>query len=146
MKKTKELEANILSCLLQRPELMEKVIVPDEYFKSQNRMWKFMKTFYSKFKNFDLILMTSICKNKFQLIEYIKYLILLEPAPSRFDEYQKQLIELHNEEEKDKWIIDKIYDLSNELYVRKIKLNNYKDEVDKIFKNAEEIFKKSKEE
>ena len=137
-----DLELCILSCLLQKPELMDKVILDDKYFIKHKKIWLFMKAFYNKFHNFDLVLMATICKEKYTIVEYIGYLLDKEPAPSRFNEYQKQLIDLYEENKKEKWIIEKIYSLSNDLYVRRITSNEFKIKLDDIYKNADEIFKK----
>lgn len=140
--KIDDLEFSILSCLLIKPELMEKVILEDKHFKRTQRMWQFMKAFYKKFKTFDINLMYSICKDKWQIVEYISLLLEFEPTASAFDKYQKQLIELYEEQEKDKYIIEKVYGLANELLVRNISTSDFKREVDKIYYNADEIFRK----
>jgi hypothetical protein len=136
-----DLEISILSCLLQRPELMEDTILKDMYFVKHKKIWLFMKAFYKRFKNFDITLMLSISKNKYRMSEYICWLVEQEPAPSLFKQYEKQLIDLYNETKKEKWIIDKTYELSNELYVRNIKVNEYIEKVKEIYNNANEIFK-----
>lgn len=136
-----DLESCILSCLLQKPELMDKVILDDKYFIKHKKIWLFMKAFYNKFHNFDLVLMATICKEKYTIVEYIGYLLDKEPTPSRFNEYQKQLIDLYEENKKEKWIIEKIYSLANDLYVRSITSNEFKIKLDDIYKNADEIFK-----
>ena len=144
MNKYIDLEVSILSCLLQRPQLMENTILEDKYFVKHKKIWSFMKAFYKKFGNFDLTLMMSISKNKNITIEYICWLVEQEPAPSLFKEYEKQLIDLYNETKKEKWIIEKIYDLSNELYVRNIKLDEFQNKIKEIYKNAERIFEEVK--
>ena len=144
MDKYIDLEVSILSCLLQRPQLMENTILEDKYFIKNKKIWSFMKAFYKKFKNFDFTLMMSISKNKNMMVEYICWLIEQEPAPSLFKEYEKQLIDLYNETKKEKWIIEKIYDLSNELYVRNIKLDEFQNKIKEIYKNAERIFEEVK--
>lgn len=135
------LEASILSCLLQKPELMEKVVLEDKCFINYNKLWKFMKTFYEKFHNFDIVLMCSMTKPQYKFIMYIKDLINIEPIPEHFEIYQKTLIELFEEGKKEKWLIEKIYDLANELLVRKINTNEFREKVEEIYNNAEEIFK-----
>ena len=140
--KIDDLEFSILSCLLIKPELMEKVILEDKYFRKTQRMWQFMKSFYKKFKTFDINLMYSVCKDKWQIVEYISLLLEFEPTASAFDKYQKQLIELYEEQEKDKWIIEKIYGLANELLVRNISTGDFKKEVEKIYYQSDEIFRK----
>lgn len=141
MNKYNDLELSILSCLLQEPKLMDKVILEDEHFIKYKKIWLFMKSFYQKFGNFDLTLMVNISKNKFRMSEYILWIVEKEPAPSLFEYYQKQLIEEYNQKKQDKWVIEKIYELSNNLLVGNIELKDYKSEVDNIFKNAKEIFK-----
>ena len=135
-----DLEISILSCLLQRPELMEDTILEDKYFIKHKKIWLFMKAFYNKFKNFDITLMLSISKNKYRMSEYICWLVEQEPAPSLFKQYEKQLIDLYNEAKKDKWIIEKVYELSNDLYVRNIKVDEYINKIKQIYDNAEKIF------
>lgn len=144
MDKYIDLEVSILSCLLQRPQLMENTILEDKYFIKNKKIWSFMKAFYKKFKNFDFTLMMSVSKNKNMMVEYICWLVEQEPAPSLFKEYEKQLIDLYNETKKEKWIIEKIYDLSNELYVRNIKVDEFQNKIKEIYENAEKIFEEVK--
>ena len=132
MNKYTDLELNVLSCLLIKPELMEKLRLEDKHFIKQQRLWQFMKSFYSKFKTFDSALMISVCQDKFQIIEYIMWLLELNPTPSNFEKYQERLIEMYEEEQQDKIKIQKIYNLSNELYVRKINLDDFKNELKRI--------------
>lgn len=127
-----DLELNILSCLLQRPELMSDLILEDKHFKKYGRLWKFMRTYYEKYKNYDLVLMTSLCKDKFKLLYYLQEIKDAEPAPSRFKEYQQQLIMLYNEEKETKRKIERIYDLANRLYVREITLQDFKSKVNEL--------------
>lgn len=140
--KIDDLEFSILSCLLLKPELMEKVILEDKYFKRTQRLWQFMKAFYKKFKTFDINLMYSVCKDKWKIVEYMSMLLEFKPTATMFDRYQQQLIELYEEQEKDKWIIEKVYQLSNDLLIRNISTNDFKSEINKIYNNADEIFRK----
>lgn len=128
-----DLEISILSCLLQKPELMEDTILEDKYFTKHKKIWLFMKAFYKRFNNFDITLMLSISKNKYRISEYICWLAEQEPAPSLFKQYEQQLIDLYNESEKEKLIINKIYELSNDLYVRNININEFKNKLEKIY-------------
>lgn len=127
-----DLELNILSCLLQRPELMSDLILEDKHFKKYDRLWKFMRTYYEKYKNYDLVLMTSLCKDKFKLLYYLQEIKDTEPAPSRFKEYQQQLIMLYEEGQENKRKIERIYDLANKLYIREITLQEFKNKVNEI--------------
>lgn len=141
MNKYNNLEISILSILLQKPELMDKLIIDDKYFIKQKKMWLFMKAFYKKFQCFDLSLMFSVCKNKFHLVSYIEQLALAEPSISLFEEYQKQLIQEYDELNKDRWIREKIFELSNSLYVQSIDLDTFKKELENIYLKANKIFK-----
>ena len=114
MKKYDDLELSILSCLLQRPELMKDVILEDKHFKKHLNIWIFMKSVYEKFGTFDLTIIINISKNRYQMSEYIMWLYDKEPAPSLFDLYQKQLIDEFEKSEKDKYIINNIYILAND--------------------------------
>lgn len=127
-----DLELNILSCLLQRSELMDQLQLEDKHFKKFYRFWKFMRIYYSKYKNFDLVMMTALAKNKFQIIEFLKEAVEVEPAPSRFQEYQRQLIDLYNQGENETEQIEKIFDLANRLLVRDISLEEFKNKIEKI--------------
>lgn len=140
MNKYNDLEITILSCLLQKPELMKEVILQNEHFIKHKKIWMFMKSFYEKFGNFDLSLMMSICKNQYRMGEYIAWLLNQEPAPNLFKQYEKQLIDLYNESKKDKWIIEKVYELANKLFVRNITIADFKNEVENIYSKADEIF------
>lgn len=141
MNKYNDLETSILSILLQKPELMDKLIIDDKYFIKQKKMWLFMKDFYRIFGNFDLNLMFSVCKNKYHLMSYIEQLILSEPCVSLFEEYQKQLIKEYDELKKDKWIREKVYELANDYYMMDLSLEEFKKEIIKTEQKAEEIFK-----
>ena len=120
---------------------MEKVILEDKHFVSTQRMWQFMKSFYNKFKTFDVQLMYSVCKDKWQIINYIIMLLNCEVTTYNFDKYQKQLIESYEESKKQKWIIEKIYELATNLYVRNVKFNEFDYKLKKIYEDANEIFK-----
>ena len=141
MKKYEDLELSILSILLQKPELMDEVILDDKYFIKYKKIWLFMKTFYDRFHNFDFNLMVSVCKDKYRIVEYISWIITKEANICLFKEYQEQLINLYEESKKDKYIIDKVYELANELLIRKIEVNEFRDKVDKIYEDADEIFR-----
>lgn len=140
MNKYKDLELSILSCLLQRPKLMEETILEDKHFIKHQKIWLFMKSFYKKFKNFDLTLMMSISKNQYRIVEYIIWIIEKEPFPSYFNDYQNELIRLYEQSPKEKWIINKIYEKANDLIVGNIDIKKFRNEIDIIYNNAEKIF------
>lgn len=141
MNKYNDLEISILSILLQKPELMDKLIIDDKYFIKQKKIWLFMKDFYRIFGNFDLNLMFSVCKNKYHLMSYIEQLILSEPCPSLFEEYQKQLMKEYDELKKDKWIREKVYELANNYYMMNLSLEDFKKEINNVELKADKIFK-----
>ena len=140
MNKYNDLELSILSCLLLNPSLMNKIILEDKYFVKYQKIWQFMKAFYKKFGNFDITLMVSISKDKYRMVEYIKWILDKEPTPTLFETYQKQIMDLYNEKKKDKWIIDKVYELANDLYVRNITIDEFKKKISKAYKDASELF------
>jgi hypothetical protein len=143
MNKYKDLEISILSCLLQKPELMNKMILQDDDFKYHKKLWVFLKQVYKKFGCFDINLMYSVVRNKYKYIQYIIELVDVEVIPDRIELYQKQLLELKHESRKENWIIDKAYELANELYLRNIELKDYRQKLDTIFSNADKIFKEN---
>lgn len=140
-----DLELNIISCILLKPELMEEIKIEDKYFMKHQRLWQFMKAFYKKFKTFDVQLMYSVCKDKWHIVNYIQMLLDVEPKKKNFEKYQQRLIEQYNENKKDKWIIEKVYQLANDLYVKNIKVDDFQNEVNKVYKKANEIFKEVEE-
>ena len=140
MNKYNNLEMSILSCILLKPELMEQVIFEDKHIVSRQRLWQFMKAFYNRYKTFDIQLMYSICKDKWQIVQNIIQLLDYEPSPSLFDTYQKQLIDLYNEGQENKIKIDKVYKLANELYVRNITIEEFKKNIKEVLEWKEKKF------
>lgn len=136
-----DLELSILCCFLQKPNLLDKTILDEKYFVKHKKIYIFLKAIYKKFKTLDLNIMYSISKNKFRTIEYIVWIAQYSAFPSLFTTYEKQLIDLYKENKKDKWIIDKVYELSNDLYVRNLEVSEFRSKVEDIYKNADEIFK-----
>ena len=124
---------------------MEQLILEDKHFVRTQRMWQFMKAFYKMFGTFDINLMYSVCKDKWQIVNYIIMLLDYEIVTCNFDKYQKQLIELYEENKKDKYIIEKVYELANSLLVRNISTSDFRNKVDEIYSQADEIFKKEVE-
>ena len=137
MESYNDLELSILSCLLIKPELMNELILEDKHFIRHQRLWQFMKAFYKKFQTFDIQLMYSICKDKWHIVSYMVMLLDKEPTYCNFAKYQKQLIELYEENKKDKIIIDLVYKLANDLYVRNITTSEFKNKIDEIYEKGE---------
>lgn len=129
MEKYNDLEIAIMSCIIQRPELLKELRLEEKHFLKHRRLWKFLIAFYDKFETFDFVLMCSVASNKYQLIEYIKQIAESEPAPSLFNKYQDRLIEIYEENKKEEEIKNKIYNLANELYINKISVQEFKDKI-----------------
>jgi hypothetical protein len=141
MNKYNDLEMSILSCLLLKPKLMDELIIDEKYFVKHYKLFIFMKEFYKRFGNFDITLMCSINKNRYEMMEYIIMLIDIEVTTKNFKLYQEQLIALYNEKKKEQWKIEKIYELANALLVRNIDTKEFAIKANDIYKNANEIFK-----
>ena len=141
MNKYSDLECSILSCLLLKPELMDKIILEEKHFVYYKRVWKFMKVFYKKYGNFDPNLMTVMCKDKYKIAQYIIMLLEYEPTALNFDLYQKQLIELYEESKKEQWLRNKVMDIANDFYLKNINSKEFLDKVNELYKGAEELFK-----
>ncbi len=137
-----DLEISVLSLLLQKPDLMEKTKLEDKYFIKHKKIWLFLKEFYKRFGNFDLTLMMAISKNKYKMMEYIVWLVDQEASPSLFKVYEQQLIDEYNQCKKNKYVIEKVFELANSLYVGNITLTDFNKDLSKLYKNANEIFSK----
>ena len=127
-----DLELTTLACLFLHPECMEGTILEDKYFKNRRAVWIYMKTFYQKFKTFDLSLMTSFAKNKNKVLDVIMALMDYEPVPSNFKLYEKRLIEMYEQEEKEKRLIDIYYQPATDLFLGNIKLQEYKERLKRM--------------
>lgn len=135
-----DLEINILSCLILKPELMKEITLSDCHFVKHQRLWQFMKSFYSKFETFDIPLMFSICKDKYQIAKYCEWLVDVDCNVALFHKYEDRIKELFAQKKQDKWIIDKIFKVANDLYVGNINLEKFKDRINKIEEEAKMIF------
>lgn len=135
-----DLELNVLSCILIKPDLMKEVKLEDKYFKKHQRTWQFIKACYKKFGTLDIQMMYAICKNKYHLIEYLVQIIDIEPTYSNFNKYQDMLIQQYEESKKDKWIKEKIYVLANDLYVGNVKVNEFQNKVQEIYNGADKLY------
>ena len=142
MEKYYNLEISVLSCILQKPELMEKTKLNEVHFTKHRKMWLFMKSFYEKFKMFDLVVMYKIINNKYHFVEYMKWIVEVEPSPALFELYEEQLIQAYEQKKQDKWLIEKIYCLTNDLMVGNVELLNFREKVNQLFEQSEVIFKK----
>ena len=98
--KSYDLEDNIISCILQKNELINELYISIDCFNNPlNRlMLNYFKDFYKQHKTLDLTLMVSSISNKDsqkKLMDYASKLLFLSPSPSLFYEYQEQLEENH---------------------------------------------------
>lgn len=132
MQQMYDLEINILSCLLQKPELMKQIKLEDKHFIKHQQLWKFMKSFYEKFGTFDLVIMFNICRNKNKIMSYIEWLVEVEPSVSNFEKYQDLLIELYKKNEEEREKVSRIFDLTMKLYNSSISLADFKEEIKNI--------------
>ena len=137
-----DIELDIMACLLLKPELMEKLKVQDEHFTKHKRLWIFMRTFYEKFKTFDISLMYSACKDKYQIVQSIEILLNREPTSINFEKYQDLLIEQHAENRYEKWLILKICELSDSLYLKQINTSEYASKLRNLYMQKSELEKK----
>lgn len=137
-----DLEINLLSCLIQKPKLMENLALDEKYFTKHKRLYKFMKSFYKQFQTFDLVLMYQICKDKYSIIKYIEWLAEVPAMVHHFDKYKEQLIKMYDQKQKDSWIIDKIYSLSTDLYIGNVELKDFEKKYNQIKQEAIELFRK----
>lgn len=135
------MEMCIMACLLEKPDLMNQVYVKDKHFLKHRRLWKFMCEFYSKFKMFDINIMYSVCKDKWHIMNYIEELVYVDALPCYFNQYQDRLIEIYEENEREKYIRDEICNYSLKLMVGKITTKDFRRKVDEIFDFAEKLYK-----
>lgn len=132
MKKYKNLELTVLSCIMQKPELMQGTILKDEYFINYKRIWIFMRSFYEKYESLDFNLMFAVVKDKENFLNTMIELYDFELLPHNFKKYEQALIEAYNQNEEDVKTIERIYNLATQLYVRKIDLKEFKDKMNDV--------------
>lgn len=131
-----DLEFQVLSCIIQKPELMKITKLQDKHFINHKRLWVFMKSFYEKFGNFDFAIMYNIVDKKDMFMEYMTRLMDFELLPHRFEQYEQRLIDKYEESQKDEWTINMIYDFANKLYVRSITIDEFKSKLNEIYEKA----------
>lgn len=132
-RKIENLEMTIMSCLLQKPELMQNPRLTDDLFQNQQKLWQFMKAVYKKFGCFDLNLMYNNVRNKYNYIGMITELIDIEPVPSNIEYYIDELIRTKNEDETERHRANAIFSLAHDLIQRNITSKEFKEKVDKMF-------------
>lgn len=127
-----DIELTIFSCLLNKPKLMEKTKLEDKHFAKHKEIWIFMKSFYRRFKCFDLNLMYTISSNKQNLIGFITQLLDIEPVPANFELYEQQLIDQYEQKQQERIKINTIYNLANDLINGNIKLEKFYEKIDAL--------------
>lgn len=132
--KVDELEKVIISCILNKPDLMKDERLKDNLFINNQKLWQFLKATYKKFGTLDFNLMFSVVTNRYNYIGMLNEMIDIEPVFSNFNWYIKQLINLHNEEEIEKRRINAIFSMANDLLLRNMTSNEFKKKIDEIFK------------
>lgn len=152
-----DVENNLISCILQKPSLINEMFIDLNCFRSDlnKRMIMFFKDFYNKNKNLDVSLMVEEMKTEEQKNKFINYyveMIDVTPSPSLFYEYQQKMIDIYKDslikQEIGKYIkknieldelVENINSISNEVMV--IKQNNKRtpEEMIRMIRNREKI-------
>ena len=135
------IELSILSCLILKPELMSELILEDKHFIKYQRIWQYMKSFYNKYKTFDLQIMFAVCKNKYELMDYIEKLVINEVDVDNFNLYQNELLKSFEENKKERWIKNKVFVLANELINQNIDLKEFDLKYKKLYEDVNILFK-----
>ena len=137
-----DLEMTVLCCLFLHPEFMESTILEEKHFKTKSAVWIYMKSFYERFKTFDLALMLSMSKQKNSILKTIMALMDYDPIGSHFKLYEQRLVEKYDESEKENWIREKTFEVTTDYYFKKITKKEYEDALIGINKTADELFKR----
>lgn len=152
-----DVENNLISCILQKPSLINEMFIDLSCFRSDlnKRMIMFFKEFYNKNKNLDISLMVEEMKTEEQKNKFINYyveMIDITPSPSLFYEYQQKMIDIYKDslikQEIGRYIkknieldelVENINNISNEVMV--IKQNNKRtpEEMIRMIRNREKI-------
>lgn len=129
MKKSYEIiEKAVLDAMICKPDLIKDTKLEDKHFKNHRRLWLFIKECYQRYRMIDVPTMARICPNDSELIDYIADIMDTGCSYVRFSYYQDFLLELYEDFE----VIEKIYALSKKLYIRDIKLNDFKKEIKEL--------------
>ncbi len=129
MKKSYDLlEKAILESFIINPELMKTTKVEEKHFKYNKRLFIFINKCYQRFGTLDISLMASVCPNASDMIDYIADIINGDTTYVRCKQYEEQLINLYDDFE----LIENIYNLSKKLYIRDIKIEEFKKEIKKL--------------
>lgn len=133
-----DMELNVLTCLILDATNMEKLKIEDKYFVNYKRFWKFIKTFYEKYKTLDIALMVSFCQSRKDLVCYLEMVCNNLALQHHFDYYQDRLVEMANESIKDKVIANKVYDLATDLLLKKINPREFDEKYQQLLKDCQQ--------
>ena len=136
-----DLEMTVLCCLFLHPEFMEETILEEKYFKTKSAVWIYMKSFYERFKTFDLALMLSMSKKKNNILKTIMALMDYDPVSSNFKLYEQRLVEKYQESEQDDWMREKALEIATDYYFKKITKEEFENKILGLSKMADELFK-----
>lgn len=157
-----DVEYQIISCIFQKPKLIEELFVDLECFKESynKRIIIFLKKFYEKNKNLDISLIINDLPNenaKNTFINYYTEIITLEPTPSLFYEYQQKLIDIYKDnlikQQINKYIkkefeldelVENINKISNDVMIVKQKNKITPEEMIHMIRNREKIIQFSR--
>jgi len=135
MKKSYEIiEKAVLDAMICKPELIKNTKLEDKHFKNHRRLWLFIKECYKRFGMIDVPTMARICPNESEMIDYIADIMDTGSSYVRFSTYEDFLIELYEDFEE----IEQIYSLAKKLYIRDIKLEEFKKEIKELIGNEEQ--------
>ena len=132
--KLDDMEKTIMSCILQKPEYMKDERLKDELFINHQKLWQFLKAIYKKFGCFDINLAYNMVQNKYSYVGMLNELLDIEPIPSNFDWYVKELIRIKEEQEKESVRINAIFNMAHDLVMRNMTTQEFKDKIDNMFK------------
>ena len=135
-----DLEIAVLSCLILNPDLMKNSKLDDKYFVKHKRMWQFMKAFYSAYGTFDIILMYQQCKDRYQISQYLEWLVEVDVDVNNFDLYLQELITAVTEDKKERYIAEQIFGFAFDLIMRKITLSEFNEKLKNVKVVADKIF------
>lgn len=133
--KRQELEDSIVSCILQKNELINELYIDETVFSNQLNydMIKFFKKFYKEYKTLDITLLTNCFKEdekKNKMFDYYMEHLNYLPSVDLFYQYQEELVEIYKDKQvgllvdKYKWndlpkedLIDGLNEIQNKSYI-----------------------------
>lgn len=129
-----------MACLFINPDLVKTLIVKEQHFRKYGYLLTFVKEVYKSRGTLDLALLDDYVNKKTSglsiLIDIVSNTFVI---PNNFRLYENELIRLHNQEKKEKYLREKIYEEATKLYLGNIsskifykKIQELKERVDKI--------------